>query len=54
VANTAWLNGKHTIFGEVTSGQDIIDRIANVVPKGPGDKPRTDIVIKKLTISKTA
>lgn len=53
VANTAWLNGKHTIFGEVVSGQDIIDRVANVVPKGPGDRPKTDIVIKKLTISKT-
>ncbi|MBL8920687.1 MAG: peptidylprolyl isomerase [Myxococcaceae bacterium] len=54
VTSTAWLNNKHTIFGEVMSGQDIIDRIANVVPKGPGDRPKTDIVIKKLTISKTA
>lgn len=52
VASTAWLNGKHTIFGEVVSGQDIIDRIANVVPKGPGDRPRTDVVLKKLSIVK--
>ncbi len=53
VGMTAWLNGKHTIFGEVVSGQDIVDRIANVIPKGPGDRPRADVVIKKLTISKT-
>jgi peptidyl-prolyl cis-trans isomerase A (cyclophilin A) len=53
VANTAWLNNKHTIFGEVISGQDIVDRLANVVPKGPGDRPKTDVAIKKLTISKT-
>ncbi|MFT3708458.1 MAG: peptidylprolyl isomerase [Archangium sp.] len=53
VIPTTWLNGKHTIFGEVVKGQDIVDRVANVIPKGPGDRPRTDVVIKKLTISKT-
>jgi peptidyl-prolyl cis-trans isomerase-like 1 len=54
VVPTAWLSGKHTIFGEVISGQDVVDRIANVIPKGPGDRPKTDVVIKKLTISTTA
>jgi peptidyl-prolyl cis-trans isomerase A (cyclophilin A) len=53
VVNTPWLNNKHTIFGEVISGQDIMDRVANVIPKGNGDRPKTDVVIKKLTISKT-
>jgi peptidyl-prolyl cis-trans isomerase A (cyclophilin A) len=53
VAATPWLNNKHTIFGEVTSGQDIIDRLANVIPKGGGDRPKTDVVIRKLTISKS-
>lgn len=53
VAPTRHLNDKHTIFGEVVSGQDVIDRVANVIPKGPGDRPRTDVVIKKLAISKT-
>lgn len=53
VTSTAWLNNKHTIFGEVVSGQDIIERVANVVPKGPGDRPRTDVVLKKVTISKS-
>ncbi len=53
VAATPWLNDRHTIFGEVISGQDIADRVANHIPKGPGDRPKTDVVIKKLTISKT-
>ncbi len=53
VAATSWLNNKHTIFGEVISGQDVIDRVANLIPKNPGDKPKTDVVVKKLTISTT-
>ncbi len=53
VVPTSWLTGKHTIFGEVVSGQEVVDRIANVIPKTPADKPRFDVVIKKLTIAKT-
>ena len=45
------LNGKHTIFGEVVSGQDIVRRVANEIPKGAGDRPKTDVRINKLTIS---
>jgi peptidyl-prolyl cis-trans isomerase A (cyclophilin A) len=51
VIPTTWLNNKHTIFGEVVTGQDVVDRVANVIPKNAGDKPKTDVVIKKLTIS---
>jgi peptidyl-prolyl cis-trans isomerase A (cyclophilin A) len=59
VIPTTWLNGRHTIFGEVISGQDVVDRMANVIPKlpdpngGPPSRPRQDVVIKKLTIGKT-
>ena len=51
VVPTPWLNNKHTIFGEVVTGQDLVKRVANDVPKGAGDRPRTDIRINKLTIS---
>ncbi len=51
VTPTPWLSGKHTIFGEVVKGQDVIDRVANVIPKGSGDKPKTDVKIKKLGIA---
>jgi len=53
VIPTTWLNNKHTIFGEVVTGQDIVDKVANLIPKGPGDRPRTDVVVKKLHISRT-
>jgi peptidylprolyl isomerase len=38
VAPTQWLNNKHTIFGEVVSGYDIVAAIENTAT-GPGDKP---------------
>jgi peptidylprolyl isomerase len=45
----AWLNQKHTIFGEVTQGKDVVDKIENT-PKGPGDKPLTPQVIQKASV----
>lgn len=46
---TPWLDGRHTIFGEVVKGDDVIDAIANV-EKGAQDKPKTDIVLEKVSI----
>jgi peptidyl-prolyl cis-trans isomerase A (cyclophilin A) len=51
VAATSWLTGKHTIFGEVTKGQDIVDAIATA-PTGPQDKPAQDIVLESVTIER--
>ncbi len=48
---TPWLDGKHTIFGQVIDGIEVIDTIANV-EKGPQDRPKEDIVINKVSIIK--
>ncbi|MBL8952335.1 MAG: peptidylprolyl isomerase [Myxococcaceae bacterium] len=51
VVPTKWLDNKHTIFGEVVSGMDVIERVANIIPKDSGDRPKTDVKIKKLKIT---
>ena len=48
---TPWLNNKHTIFGQVVEGMDVIETIESV-KKGPGDKPVEDVVIEKLEIKR--
>jgi len=45
---TPWLNGHHTIFGEVTSGMDVVQSIGKVKTSKPGDKPVKDVVMKKV------
>jgi peptidyl-prolyl cis-trans isomerase A (cyclophilin A) len=50
VAPTPWLTGKHTIFGEVTDGYDVVERISKV-STGAQDRPEDDIVIDRIEIS---
>jgi cyclophilin family peptidyl-prolyl cis-trans isomerase len=45
-----WLDGKHTVFGQVTSGMDVVDAIEGV-ETGPGDKPREEVRIESVTVS---
>ena len=49
VAPTLHLNGKHTIFGRVSQGQDVVEAISKV-PAGAGDKPLTPVVIQSIVI----
>ena len=50
VAPTNWLTGKHTIFGEVVDGMDVVEAISKV-STGPGDRPQQDVVISSVEIT---
>lgn len=47
---TPWLDHRHTVFGQVVSGMEIVDEIANV-ETGIQDKPVEDVVIETIEIS---
>src|SRR5262245_46381118 len=47
---TPWLDGKHTAFGRVTSGMDVIDRI-EAADTDSRDRPNEDVLMEKVTVS---
>jgi peptidyl-prolyl cis-trans isomerase B (cyclophilin B) len=44
-----WLDGKHTVFGRVTDGMDVVDTIEQVAT-GAADRPVDDIVIEQIVL----
>ena len=52
---TGWLTGKHTIFGEVAdqASRDVVDAIA-ATETGSMDRPKTDVVVEKVTVERVA
>jgi peptidyl-prolyl cis-trans isomerase A (cyclophilin A) len=54
VTETPWLNAKHTIFGEVSDAESraVVDKIASS-PVGAMDRPVTDVVIQRITVTES-
>lgn len=49
VTATPWLTGKHTIFGEVTEGYDVVETISRI-GTGAQDRPASDVVLERVDI----
>jgi peptidyl-prolyl cis-trans isomerase A (cyclophilin A) len=49
VASTPWLTGKHTVFGEVVDGYDVVERISRT-GTGPQDRPTEEVVLQHVRI----
>jgi cyclophilin family peptidyl-prolyl cis-trans isomerase len=46
---TPWLDGKHTVFGQVTSGMDVVDRISQT-DRDANDRPRKPVTIERVEL----
>jgi peptidyl-prolyl cis-trans isomerase A (cyclophilin A) len=53
LAPTPWLDDRHSVFGEVVEGMDVVRKIGSTATSKPGDRPLKAITVQSVTISRT-